>query len=158
MKEYFINLFRYENQANKEVSECLLSADLPPEKALSLMSHIVNAQEIWLCRITGKAYDTNSVWMTISKSELKTALKNSSEAMTAYISSLQESDLEKNIEYSNIKGEAFTSRLKDIITHLLFHSAYHRGQVILLMKTVVNELPATDFIKFARDNDIKLNE
>ena len=75
--------------------------------------------------------------------------------MTAYISSLQESDLEKNIEYTNIKGEAFKTRLKDIITHLLFHSAYHRGQVIILMKPVVNELPATDYIKFARDNDIK---
>ena len=155
MKEYFINLFRYEIWANKEVSECLLSADVPPEKALSLMSHIVNAQEIWLCRITRKAYDTNSVWKILSKSELKTALKNSSEAMTAYISSLQESDLEKNIEYTNIKGEAFKTRLKDIITHLLFHSAYHRGQVIILMKPVVNELPATDYIKFARDNDIK---
>jgi len=155
MKEYFINLFRYENHANKEVTECLLSADMPPEKAISLMSHIVNAQEIWLRRITGKAYDTNSVWKTISKSELRTASKNSSEAMTAYISSLQESDLEKNIEYTNIKGDFFTSRLKDIITHLLFHSSYHRGQVILLMKPVVNELPSTDYIKFARDNDIK---
>lgn len=153
MKEYFINLFRYEIWANNIIADSLTGLDSQPEKTLSLMSHIINAQEIWLCRITGKAYDTNSVWKTLSKSELKTALKNSSEAMTAYISSLQESDLEKNIEYTNIKGEAFTSRLKDIITHLLFHSAYHRGQIILLIKPYVNELPSTDYIKFVRDND-----
>lgn len=65
MKEYFINLFKYEAWANKEVSDCLISISEPPEKALSLMSHIINAQVIWLSRITGKTIDVNSVWKTI---------------------------------------------------------------------------------------------
>lgn len=152
MKEYFINLFRYENWANKEVSDCLISLSEPPEKALSLMSHIINAQEVWLCRITGKATEVNSVWKTIPESEITSALNNSSAALKEYISGLSENDIERIIEYKNIKGEEFKSSLMDILTHLSFHSAYHRGQIILLIKPYVNDLPSTDYIKYVRDN------
>lgn len=153
MKEYFINLFKYEAWANKEVSDCLISISEPPEKALSLMSHIINAQVIWLSRITGKTIDVNSVWKTIPESEISSALISSSEALREYVSGLTENDFEGIIEYKNIKGEEFKSSLKDILTHMSFHSAYHRGQIILLMKPYVNELPSTDYIKYARDNE-----
>lgn len=153
MKEYFINLFKYEVWANKEISDCLISINEPPEKALSLMSHIINAQVIWLSRITGKTIDVNSVWKTIPESEITSALNNSSAALRDYLTGLSESDIERIIEYKNIKGEEFKSSLKDILTHLSFHSAYHRGQIILLMKPYVNELPSTDYIKYVRDNE-----
>jgi uncharacterized damage-inducible protein DinB len=153
MKEYFINLFRYETWANKEVSDCLINLSEPPEKALSQMSHIINAQEVWLSRITGKTIDVNSVWKTIPESEITSALNNSSAALREHISGLSESDIERIIEYKNIKGEEFKSSLKDILTHLSFHSAYHRGQIILLIKPNVNEIPSTDYIKYVRDNE-----
>ena len=153
MKEYFINLFRYEIWANNIIADSLTGLDNPPEKALSLMSHIINAQEVWLCRITGKTYDMNSVWKTLSKADIKSALNNSSSALTLYLGCLSGNDLEKYIDYTNIKGESFKSLLKDILTHLSFHSAYHRGQVILLLKTVLNVLPSTDYIIFVRENN-----
>ena len=150
MKEYFINLFRYENWANMEVSDCLLSLDQPPEKALSLMSHIIIAQKIWLCRISGKTYNANSVWQTLLKSEISEALNNSSAALIEYTGSLSENDHEKIIEYTNTKGKSFKSLLKDILTHLSLHSAYHRGQIIFLIKPSVKVLPNTDYINYAR--------
>ena len=151
MKEYFLNLFRYDNWANREVSDCLISLDHPPEKALSLMSHIINAQKIWLCRITGTTYNANSVWQTLLKSEITEALNNSSAALIEYTGSLSENDPEKIIEYTNTKGESFRSPLKDILTHLSLHSAYHRGQIILLIKPNVKVLPNTDYINYVRN-------
>ncbi len=153
MTEYFVNLFRYESWANEEVSACLTKLDDPPEKAISLMSHIINAQDVWLCRITGKSYDVNSVWKTLSKSDIPAALSRSSSALCDYVNNLTEGDIEKTIEYTNIKGEGFKSILKDILTHLIIHSAYHRGQIVMLLKQDVKVLPATDYIKFVRDND-----
>lgn len=153
MREYFVNLFRYENWANEEVSDCLTNLGEPPEKALSIMSHIINAQDVWLCRITGKSYDVNSVWKTLSKTDIPGALRKSSSALTEYINNLSEGDIEKTIEYTNIKGEGFKSLLKDILTHLIIHSAYHRGQIVMLLKQDVKVLPSTDFIKYVRDND-----
>ncbi len=150
MKEYFLKLFRYDNWANREISDCLLSLDQPPEKALSLMSHIINAQKIWLCRITGTAYNANSVWQTLLKSEISEALNNSAAALTEYTGSLSENDTDKIIEYTNTKGESFRSPLKDILSHLSLHSAYHRGQIILLIKPGVKVLPNTDYINYSR--------
>ena len=158
MKEYFLNLFRYEIWANKKVAESLTGIDDPPEKALSLMSHIINAQVVWLCRITGKTYDINSVWKTLAKADITGDLNNSSDALTGFILSLAEDDLEKIIDYTNIKGERFKSFLKDILTHLSVHSAYHRGQVILLLKPVLNVLPSTDYIIFVRESNSLKNK
>lgn len=157
MKEYFINLFRYEIWANKRVADSLTSLDRAPEKALLLMSHIINAQKVWLSRITGKTYDINSVWKTLAKADITSALNYSSSALTEYLNSLQENDLEKYIEYTNTKGESFKSLLKDILTHLSVHSAYHRGQVILLLKHDLNVLPSTDYIIFVRESNSDKN-
>lgn len=153
MKEYFLNLIRYEIWANKKVAESLTGLDMPPEKALSLMSHIINAQEVWLCRITGKSYDINSVWKSLSKADIMSALNNSSNALSGLIDSISENDLEKFIEYTNTKGESFKSLVKDVLTHLSVHSAYHRGQVIILLKPVLNVLPSTDYIIFVRERN-----
>ena len=37
--------------------------------------------------------------------------------------------LTEKVSYTNSKGEAWTSTVEDILTHLVVHSAYHRGQI-----------------------------
>lgn len=150
MKEYFINLINYENWANKEVTDCIVSLNDPPEKSLALMSHIINAQMLWLSRIKNETAGT-TVWKLYSKSEISEKLEKSSKQLEEFINNLSESNLMKVVSYTNTKGEQFESKISDILTHLTHHSAYHRGQIILLIKPLVNILPYTDFIHFARN-------
>ena len=151
MKEYFTDLFSYEVWANNVIFGCLISLEDPPEKALSIMSHIINAGDVWLCRLLGKDYDKGSVWKTLAKHEIPDALGNSSKGLIEYVKDLEEAEFSKNISYKNTKGENFTSSVHEILTHLTHHSAYHRGQVVLLIKPFVSELPYTDYIHYARN-------
>lgn len=149
LKEYFENLFEYENWANKVIIDNLLSIPEPPEKAVFIMSHIINAQVLWISRIK-KSTAAVSVWQIYDKENIADKLKDSSAAIREFLKKIEDNDLGKMIGYTNTKGDSFTSVLKDILTHMAIHSSYHRGQIVLLIKPFVKELPYTDFIVFMR--------
>jgi uncharacterized damage-inducible protein DinB len=54
------------------------------------------------------------------------------------------------IEYKNFEGQVFTTLLSDIITHVVNHGSYHRGQISRLIRESGGIPPATDYIVFVR--------
>lgn len=149
MKNHYINTFKYESWANNEIAECFTGIEVVPEKAVSLMSHIINAQSIWLGRMKNESLNVK-VWQKYSKDELSDKLKDSSDKFTEFLNTLSDNDFNKVISYTNTKGDKYESVLSDILIHLSHHSAYHRGQIISLIKPVVLELPYTDYIYYIR--------
>lgn len=55
-------------------------------------------------------------------------------------------DLNETINYSNIKGQAFSNCIRDIFFHVINHSTYHRGQIATEFKQHGLELMVTDYI------------
>ena len=151
MKDYFKNIFQYENWANLKIADCLLSTKELPEKPLSLISHIINAQMIWLGRIKNEN-PTLKVWHVYNRSEIRESLQNSSSKVIEFVEGISENDLKKIINYTNTKGDELNSTIEDILTHLTHHSAYHRGQIVLLLKNLNPVLPYTDYILYVRSN------
>ena len=66
-----------------------------------------------------------------------------------------EASLDDQVEYRNSKGELWRSRVEDILTHVLFHSTYHRGQIALLMRASGMEPAYTDFIHAVRQRFVE---
>lgn len=67
------------------------------------------------------------------------------------VNGLEEAGFEQIIDYHNLKREAFSQPLWQILVHLYNHATFHRGQLITLLRQVgVTTLPATDFIVFTR--------
>lgn len=57
------------------------------------------------------------------------------------------------LPYKNLKGEQFEQPVYEILTHLLNHGTYHRGQVVTMLRQVgVDKIPQTDYILFSRTN------
>lgn len=150
MKNHFINTFEYETWANNEIAVCFTEIEDVPGKAVSLMSHIINAQTIWLSRMQNDSNDVK-VWEEYGKDDLTDKLKISSENLAGFLKSLSENDLNKVISYANSKGEKFETVLSDILIHMSHHSAYHRGQIVTLLKPHLAELPYTDYIHYTRN-------
>jgi uncharacterized damage-inducible protein DinB len=60
------------------------------------------------------------------------------------------------VGYRNSKGEPWTSTVGDILTHVVTHSAYHRGQVASELRAA-GFIPAyTDFIHAVRQGFLAL--
>ncbi|MGA7513237.1 MAG: DinB family protein, partial [Candidatus Sulfotelmatobacter sp.] len=67
-----------------------------------------------------------------------------------FLSQLPPVGLMETVVYKNTKGEPWTSTVEDIVTHVLLHSAYHRGQIATLVRASGEQPAYTDFIHAVR--------
>ena len=74
------------------------------------------------------------------------------EATLAHVSveSAEPGHLGDVVSYVNSKGEAWRSTVGDILTHVVLHSSYHRGQIASHVRATGAEPAYTDFIHATR--------
>lgn len=150
MKAYYIRLLQYDYWANLRIIEALELVDTPPERAVLLTSHILNAQMVWFTRVTND-HLILSVWDLLPVSWLKETADLSYKKWESYIMDMEEGDFGTIIKYQNTKGEHHETPIGDLLTHLSHHAAYHRGQIIEALKPVLRPLPTTDYILWLRE-------
>jgi len=135
-------MFAYDDWANREeVPRARRSAP-----ALRLLNHIIGAQWLWLARLRGEKAKM-AVWPEL---DADAAASELDALRDAWREVLERASRSSTIEYRNSKGEPWASSVDDILTHVIMHGAYHRGQIATVVRQG-GETPAyTDFIHAAR--------
>jgi uncharacterized damage-inducible protein DinB len=149
-KKYFVNLFKYSEWANKQVYDVIKNEKKIPEKVLELFSHILISQEKWLDRIQTKETEYSSFWEIQSLDRLLKLNSETTQRWLKFLDELEEEDLNKIHAYVNSKGKPFKNTLFEIMTHLVNHGSYHRGQINLVLRQNGLEPAVCDFIVYAR--------
>ncbi len=150
MKDYFVKFFKYNFWANNRLILKLAHVEEVFAQPISLMSHIISVQDMWLERILQKEEYLFNVWDNYSIQECKILNSKSYNAWTEFLSTKNEAGFEESIQYLNPDGEKFTQPLYEIFVHVLSHSEYHRGQINFLLKENGIEPPTVDFISFSK--------
>jgi len=150
MKEHFTKLFEYNNWANNKILEIILSEINFPQNALKYFSHLLIAEKTWMTRIKGKEIPSNDFWYEISPNEFQELIKENTNDYLELIKNSNEKYFEEIIKYKNSKGTEFNTSLKDILTHVSTHSAYHRGQVNAALRNAGFEPVNIDYIAYTR--------
>jgi uncharacterized damage-inducible protein DinB len=145
--------FAYNEWANHEVLSSI-SRHGPDERSLKLLGHIISAEILWLERLKQQPQSMR-VWPAIDLGECETKSREIASAWREYLAPLTESDLSHEVRYTNSKGEPWTSNVLDILTHVIIHSAYHRGQIASHMRASGLTPAYTDFIHGIRQGLVK---
>jgi uncharacterized damage-inducible protein DinB len=145
MTQALNRLLRYDVWANRETLTALQQAS-PPPKSLRWMGHIIGAEFLWLDRIAGRPASL-PVWPELSLRECRDRLDQLSGSLPA---ALRANDLGRVVQYTNSKGEPWSSTVEEILTHVTVHSAYHRGQIASDMRSAGQEPAYTDYIHAVR--------
>lgn len=146
MKEQFIDLLEYNSYFNQLLIEIYLdNKDSFNEKMISLLNHILNAQQVWNSRIFIE--DSFGVWQ-INPDEKLLEINQSNFENSVNI--LNERNLDEIIGYRNSKGDEFQNSIQEIFFHFINHSTYHRGQIAMLMKQAGLEPINTDYVFYKR--------
>ncbi len=153
MNDHFLRLFKYDHWANRECLSALTAGSHPP-KVLRLIAHTVSAQKLWLERLR-QVPQSVAVWPAATIEECAALADEMLLAWKNYLNELSPADLERKITYRNSKGESWSSRVDDILTHVLMHSAYHRGQAALEMRAAGLQPAYTDFIHGVRQGFVE---
>lgn len=145
--ERHARMLRYDGWANRETLASLLRVPVPA--GIRWLAHIAGAERLWLGRLTGVPSDL-AVWPELSGDEIARELSALDQAWPAYLGGLEGEDLTDSVGYRNSLGEFWTSSADDILTHVVAHSAYHRGQIASAVRQAGGEPAYTDFIHAVR--------
>lgn len=148
MIEFLRKLFVYDKWA---IDRSIGTLNGPAsERALTMLSHILHAENIWLTRLNGKDSSHIAVFEQLSLAECKQLSDQVHAAYTAYLDTLTDADLALVITYKNIAGVEYRSPVGEILTHVGLHGVYHRGQIALMVRDAGGEAIGTDYILFTR--------
>jgi uncharacterized damage-inducible protein DinB len=153
MKGHLIHLFEYTRWANEAIAEALQKHGSTDDRAVTLMSHLIAAEEEWLTRLTGreKAGTSNAaLWSALDIDALAGTAVASSDAWLAHLSSIEEADIKESVSYKNTAGTTYANSTKEIVTHIVNHSTYHRAQMAAEMCGANIDPPNTDYIQYVR--------
>lgn len=149
MIEHLQRLFIYDDWANREVLAALEGVPDPLPRSWKYLAHIVAAERLWLERLRVEK-QTYPVWPDFTLQHCKLEITGLREQWKSYLASLKEDGLSRALTYRNSKGESFTNSKQDILTHVIMHSAYHRGQIATDMRAAGFTPAYTDFIHGVR--------
>jgi uncharacterized damage-inducible protein DinB len=140
-------LLRYDVWANQETLQSLPRKGAPA-RSLRWMGHILAAELLWLSRMEGKPAPM-PVWPDLSLEDCEDQQRGLSRRLTQSLFRWAD-PLSRQVSYTNSKGEAWTSTVEDILTHIVIHSAYHRGQIASDVRSAGLEPAYTDYIHAVR--------
>ena len=91
-------------------------------------------------------------WPDLSLADCEALAEEMSKLYAMLLDTLTEDDLDSVASYKNSKGIAYRTSFRDIFTHVLFHSTYHRGQVAMAVRMAGGVPAYTDYIAFVRES------
>ena len=158
----FVTQFRswlaYEDEAHAKTLASLdgVPADrrASPEfvRAAGLMAHLVLARRLWLDRMAGGPAFTGPAFPDGTDLDAVAAdWRAVCDDWDRFLADLTDDGFSRAFEYSGLFGGRFRSRVGDVLPHLFAHSAYHRGQIALLVKQAGGTPALTDFIYSNRE-------
>lgn len=149
MKTHIERMFRAMSWADQQTLKALVERPQAQAEALPLLGHILAAEHIWLSRLCNQSA-SQPVWPQLSVDQCQNLVDDNASGYASYLGSLGEADLLAVIRYRNAKGEEFANSVIDILTHVVIHGAYHRGQIAKALGRSGVSAVNTDFIMFAR--------
>lgn len=147
LTEHYERLLAYDEWANREEIRVLRSTGtVVPLRAVAIMAHIIATQRVWFERINDPALKP-PVW---PEWKLEQTEAEMSKVLVNWRGVLLEERLREPVEYSNTKGERWINTVSDVFQHVMFHGAYHRGQIATLLRQAGATPAYTDYIEAVR--------
>ncbi len=139
-------LFEYNAACNRKLFEVIRQHEKRiSEKSVQLLSHIVNAHQIWNSRILKR--EAVGVWDVRALESLSTQDEENHETTSLILS---EKPVSEHVEYTNTKGNRYTNTVFEILFHVINHSTYHRAQIAADFRACGLEPVVTDYIMYSR--------
>jgi uncharacterized damage-inducible protein DinB len=148
--ESFERLFAYDHWGNQTALASLSSLTGPPDKPLRYFSHVLAAQRLWRARFDNPSPPRPQTWPELTPEECRSAVEEIYPSWIALLQQLGAARLNQELVYRTTEGVEFQTPIRDVLTHVLMHSAYHRGQVAAAVRELGGKPAATDYVVYLR--------
>jgi uncharacterized damage-inducible protein DinB len=116
------------------------------------VAHIYAADLVWYTRWSGQSPASLVSYDSFPDvASIRTAWAELERQVRAFVEALGEAGVARVFEYKLMSGAGGSSRFSEMLTHVVNHGSYHRGQVTTLLRQLGAAPPkSTDMITFYR--------
>lgn len=147
--EHLRELFDYNDWANRRVIHALKANET--EKARRILAHLLITEAEYYERLYGKDSTGFDFWQNLSLEECSELARETAERFEQLLKRFDDEGLGQIARYKTSEGIPHQNSFREILTHVLFHSSIHRGNIILKMREENVEPPKTDYIIYLRE-------
>lgn len=152
MKEFIQKLFRHVAWADRKTLEAIRATPTAHPEALPLMAHVLAAEHVWLSRFEQREL-RHPVWPTLTLDECDALSRENEAGYHAFLERLKDEQLAAGFGYRTMQGQEFVTPIIDILTQVVTHGPYHRGQIAKIIGRAGGKPANTDFIIFVREDN-----
>jgi uncharacterized damage-inducible protein DinB len=151
MRNHLLQLLEYDNWANSIVLDLVKENTVQNERIIIILNHIFEAERLWLARMREEDYHAR-IFTTAPLNEIEKLKAEAYHLWKEFLVELKDEDMDEVYAYKNIRGDAYSNKLKDVLTHVFNHSEHHRSEIITLLKAEHPgiHIPPTDYIFYLR--------
>ncbi len=146
----FRRLFKYEAWANDRIFAYARTTPEPQAEVSRYLGHMFIGQEIWHSRLVNDGRVFETAWVDMSLDEAQARCMKMRAEWTKYLDSVSDEDLSRKVEYVRM-GKPCWNYVADVLTHMITHGMYHRGQISIMVRKAGGEPVATDFVAAGRE-------
>lgn len=151
MRAYYQRLFHFDHWASTQVVASLQSCPDAPPKAVSLLSHYL--QEQWFALDLMQGRDAMK-WRGAPEFTFDDCVENIARLDSAwreYLANKTDAHFETSFEYTNFVGKQTTRVVSDLLTDIVDHGTYHRGQIAMIVRASGGEPAKTWFTRWVKE-------
>jgi len=137
--------------AAAQLSEEELNRDFgtADKSVLGTLVHVFAADRVWLARVRG----VEQQFITEADRSLAALQANWPTVYQGWRELLATESPDRAIEYKDLKGNPYTTKLGQIVLHVVNHGTHHRGQVSGMLRAMGYAPPQLDLIRYYREHD-----
>ena len=143
-------LFEYNDWANRRIIAAIRRQ--PSQRCLAIVGHLLITESEYFKRLHGKDSTGFDFWPALSIDECSTLAHENAEHFENLLSGFDDEGLGLHAAYKTSEGVPHTNTFRELLTHVLMHSATHRGNIVIRMRDEGLEPPVVDYIIYLREN------
>lgn len=147
--EHLRQLFNYNDWANRRIIVALKANE--SAKALSILAHLLITEKEYFERLYGKDSTGFDFWQNLSLEECGTLARESADAYEKLLRRFDDEGLDIAAHYRTSEGIPYENTFRELLTHVLFHSSIHRGNIIIKLREEGWTPPKIDYIIYLRE-------
>jgi uncharacterized damage-inducible protein DinB len=147
--EHLRKLFIYNDWANRRIVAALKLN--PNEKPLKILAHLLITEKEYFERLYGKDSTGFDFWQDLSAEDCGRLAQENAERYERLLKRFDDEGLGQIARYKTSEGVPQENNFRELLTHVLFHSSIHRGNIILKMREENFAPPVIDYIIYLRE-------
>lgn len=147
--EHLRQLYTYNDWANRRILTALKENHV--EKAHKILAHLLITEQEYFERLYGKDSKGFDFWQDLTLEECGALARETAERFEKLLRRFDDEGLDLRARYRTSEGVWHENTFRELLTHVIFHSSIHRGNIMLALREAGFAPPKIDYIIYLRE-------